>query len=139
MTTRKALRAALRADLVSLFPTHNFRPAMAFASGDEGVPEMTVRIAREDVEEIDVVTVSRTRSVHVLWRDLGGDELEDTLDDTADALEAAVMERLAALEGIQRWGLATTDFNIDAKAARRLGTLTMTFYAVFYTEQGSQT
>ncbi|MBS8228408.1 hypothetical protein [Vannielia litorea] len=137
MSYRKALRVALRAALEAEFPAATYRPAMAQAGGGKELPEMTVRIAREDTREIDGTHVARHPYVTVFYRMSGGDDLEDDLDDIAAAIEPLVMPILEATPGVQLWGLGTTEFNIEGGAEKRVGSLTMTFEAEFYTPEGT--
>lgn len=137
MSYRKALRASLRAALEGAYPDARFRPAMSQAGGGKELPEMTVRISREDTREIDGTHVARHPYVTVFYRTSGGDDLEDDLDDLAAAIEPLVMAVLAALPGVQLWGLSTTEFDYEGGAEKRVGSLTMTFEAEFYTPEGT--
>lgn len=139
MSHRKALRAALRAALEAAYPSTAYRPAMAQAGGGRNLPEMTVRIAREDTREIDSTHVARHPYVTVFFRIAGGDAIEDDLDDLADQVEPLVIDVLRNATGVQLWSLAVTEFDIQGGAEKREGSLTMTFEAEFFTPEGQPT
>lgn len=78
-------------------------------------------------------SAERAITVLVAIKRRGLDELEDTLDEDSDHVEALVIGALRT-EGIDA-RLDRTDVSIDGSADRRVGTLSMTFQAFVQTTE----
>lgn len=100
----------------------------------KALPAFTVLTPFERTSRSTARDVNRASDVVVIAKLLGGDDLEDLMDDLSAVIEREV---LPALDDLCEYAvLAETDMKIDGAGEKRVATLTMRFEAVRYTAAG---
>lgn len=137
---RGTIRAAVRAALAGSARFAGFTDLRAFSRDVDPThyPFFVVMTPRELTEMAAPGAVTRATDVLVGVRRLGGDELEDLLDEDSAEIEALVLPVLAA-NGGELFGLETTETDVNADGSRRIGGINMTFRVVRYTPEGQAT
>ncbi|TWJ05761.1 hypothetical protein IQ03_00569 [Gemmobacter caeni] len=125
---RASARAALQAGLTGW--TEFF--AWAQSVNAEHLPAWAVATPSERRSSASQDTAQRETSLVVVVKLLGGDLIEDDLDEAADQIEAAVVAALRASNLMCE--LTQSETRIDAEAVKRLGTLTMSFTVTYWTD-----
>ena len=132
---RKAIRAAALAALTVAprFAAMTQISAWAQSVDTESLPCFGVATPEEVKETAEVSGLSRRDLTLVLsLRRLGGDDIEDALDDDAEAAEAAI---IAALLGDnQICDLRRTAVTVNGDGRARIGALTLTFMVTYWTD-----
>jgi len=139
MHPRGVIRRDVRAALAALA---RFSGARLISSWTQNVtltpgdaPVYGVSTPREVSQPASASDVERQTDVVVHLARVGGDEIEDDLDDDSIAIEAAVLPVLAA-SGLATHQLAAIDIELSGEGAQPLGKLTLTFRAGRFTRAG---
>jgi hypothetical protein len=124
---RSAMRTGLRAALAADPDFGALRQLSAWAQDIDAasLPFLAVVTPREtkDLDSLD--TSLRDTTLVVILKRLGGEALEDQLDDDSAALERICLSALGSLDVEAE--LLSVDIQLDGKGEQRLGSLTMTF------------
>ena len=128
---RAAVRAALEGsgDLTGVTVFRSWQQAMS----SDALPAIGVITPRETSDGLTGDEMSRTMTLVVAYRDEGGDDLEDSLDDVSAVIEPLVLN---VLSGSELYGLDSTDIEISGEGERPTGLLTLTFSATRYAPEG---
>jgi len=137
MHPRAQLRADLRAVIegearFSGFADHRALPRNV---GADQCPLFYVATPRERVTPDSGDDMSRRPEIMVGLRRVGGDELEDVLDEDSAVLEPLI---LAVLRGVNDndYGLDMVEVDVLADGSPRIGRLDMVFRLARYTKEG---
>lgn len=125
------VRKALRADAVAVMAAHsrflswsNF-PAWAQSVSATDLPGWAIATPSEAGDQSNLSSQMRTVQLAIIVKRVGGDDLEDLMDDDAAAIIAALPP---ALRSSQRSCIFERDeMRIDGAGAERVGTLSVIF------------
>lgn len=133
---RKDLRAAVVAAVANdvRLGTATFRRAWAHNVNDGDLPSWTVRTATENASWQDKDTFIRRVSLSVLLKRVGNEEIEDEIDDDADAFEAVVLAVFESFPGVVGYDPPTFSASVNGEGAKRIGLLELTFTVQIETE-----
>lgn len=120
---RDFVKAALSTE--STYEDFTVLPAWAQNISARDLPVIGVATPTEAKDLLDHGTSVRQTRLLVLAKMVGGDEIEDTLDDLSDSLERSVMSAVNS-EKIECL-LTGTSIEVDAGGENRVGSLTMEF------------
>lgn len=127
MSGRSAFRAIAREALAADPRMSGFRLLSAWAGGinAELLPVIGVVTPGERLKPLTLKQMQRTLRLQVVSKRLGGDELEDEIDDNSDAIEESVVAAMHA-QGIRCLPEdITTTLNGDGE--QKIGTVVVTF------------
>ncbi|MCL4069004.1 hypothetical protein M3484_20820 [Pseudomonas sp. GX19020] len=124
---RSRYRAVIQAALTASprFADFTVRSAWAQNISAEDLPVFGIATPVESKNRDSLDTSERETTVHIVFKRLGLDDIEDILDEDSAAAETAILDALQA-SGIQG-DLAQTEIRLDGAGEQRAGSLTMTF------------
>ncbi|MBJ2150635.1 hypothetical protein [Paracoccus sp. IB05] len=132
---RSQIRAALKLALQvnSHFAGFTLKSAWAQNIDAETLPVMGVATPRETKDQDALDSAERGITAIIVLKRLGGDDLEEVLDDDSVPVENLGLATLRTLS----FGavLESTDIDIAGSAEQRIGTLTMVFRVVLSTPE----
>ena len=130
---RASIRAALRLALsvAPRFAEFEIIPAWTSSVDARSLPVLGIATPSETKDQDTHQAAERAITIIVVLKRLGGEDIDDVLDDDSDHVEGMVLATLRTL-GIDAQ-LDRTDVSADGSADRRIGTLTMTFRAFVQT------
>jgi hypothetical protein len=124
---RSAIRAGLRAALAA-DPTYGaVRQISAWSQNVDAASLPIIGVVTpKEIKDLDgLKTSERETTLLVVLKRIGGEDLEDQLDDDSAAIEIVALTALSGMDlGAE---LMATDLTLDGSGERRVGTLTMTF------------
>lgn len=136
---RKQARADLNAAISGLImPGGSLAGAQIISAWAQNIdaralPAVGVATPAEQREAIGQGTDQATITAVVVIKRSGGDDLEDILDDDAEALIPAIQ---AALKTTTRdCALATSAVDLNGAGSPRIGTLTLTFQLILFADR----
>lgn len=133
---RKSLRQAVR-DVVrglAIFDGWIELKSWGQSLDQDMLPAVGVMTPTERVEGLDGSTLRRGTTFVVHFAMVGGDDLEDDLDDYADVVEAAVYAVLN-LRDAPLFSVESLDFEIKSAGGQRMGSATLTFSETRYSPE----
>lgn len=133
---RKALRQAVR-DVVyglSIFDNFTVLESWGQSLDPEALPVVGVMTPTERVEGLDGSTLRRGTTVVVHFAMVGGDGLDDQLDDYADTVESVVYAVLKN-RAEPLFGVDSIDVDVKSAGGKRMGSATLTFSETRYSPE----
>lgn len=127
---RGEIRADVRAALQSSARFASFGHVRLWSKSLDfkALPVIAVGIPREGCERTGLEQTTRQTTIIVAIKRLGGDDLEDLLDEDSAEIERVIM----AVLGSNKMDLTDTSLAEDGAGEQRVGTLTMTFVVSTY-------
>jgi hypothetical protein len=138
---RKAYRDAVRTALAADGDLSGVTPCRAWAlpKNEEDLPAFTVVTRDERVEMETGTSANRTVELAVVLKCAGGDEIEDTLDDYAEAIERVVIGVLSAWDPeLPFYQASRVITQVEGGSKKRIGTLETHFAITRYADEGAQ-
>lgn len=133
-TERRAIRAAARAALAASAGLAGFTEISAWVQSVsvETLPAIGVAAPQERRDRTAQDIDQRDLTLVVVVKRAGAEDIEDVLDDDADAIEAALVPALRS--PTRQVELSQTDIRVDGDGAQRVGTLTLSFIASYWVD-----
>jgi hypothetical protein len=131
---RKEVRAQARAALELAPDLAGFTAISAWVQSVDvdALPAWALATPRETRERKSHDKAQEDLTLAVVIKRLGGDDIEDILDDDSAAVEEAIVPALRS--NARDAELAHTEIKLDGEGARRVGTLTMAFTVTYWTD-----
>jgi hypothetical protein len=131
---RKLIRAAAKLALGEAAALDGFSEISAWVQSVsvDTLPAWAVATPFERRDRQSQDNAQEDLTLAVVVKRVGGDDIEDLLDDDSGAIEAAIVPALRS--AFRQCELAQTEITLDGDGARRVGTLTMAFTVTYWVD-----
>jgi hypothetical protein len=134
MTNRSEFRSIAKAALAADLRMQAIKQLSAWASNiaAEDLPVLGVVTPQERISDNTFDTFERSTLLQVVVKRFGTDDMEDVLDEDAEAIEAAVFGALMA-QGFNTRPEEVT-ITLNGEGEQRIGTVVVTFRVTYFKE-----
>lgn len=131
---RKEIRQAARDTLTAAPYFAGFTAISAWVQSVDvaALPAWAVATPQERRTRDNQTVDQRDLTLALVIKRVGGADIEDALDDDADAAEAVIVSALRT--AFRECELAMTETRVDGDGAQRVGTLTMSFTVTYWVD-----